>query len=295
MAKGHKDKVAIITGAANGIGQAFAKRLAEDGVHIAIVDLVDGKDTVKLVEAAGRQALVVKCDVSSETSVAAMAKEVQSKFGHVDIVINCAGVFPQKNFPEMTFADWRKVLSINLDGTFLVTAAFVPGMRARKWGRVVNMASSTLGSVVTGFAHYVASKGGIVGFTRALATDLAPDSITVNAIAPGLTRSPGTLVREPRPGFKTMDDEFNAVAQMQSSEWKCRTIWSVRSPSSQVTTPHSSLGRPSMWMADECGHSDRSTKPQVFNALAAEPCFHFAVSGEGLYRRLPYLKRSVGL
>jgi NAD(P)-dependent dehydrogenase (short-subunit alcohol dehydrogenase family) len=216
MAKGHKDKVAIITGAANGIGQAFARRLAEDGVHIAIVDLFDGKDTVKLVEAAGRQALAVKCDVSSETSVAAMAKEVQSKFSHVDIVINCAGVFPQMNFPEMTFADWRKVLSTNLDGTFLVTAAFVPGMRSRKWGRVVNMASSTLGSVVTGFAHYVASKGGIVGFTRALATDLAPDGITVNAIAPGLTRSPGTLVREPRPGFKTMDDEFNAVAQMQA-------------------------------------------------------------------------------
>ena len=216
MAKGHKDKVAIITGAANGIGQAFARRLAEDGVHIAIVDLVDGTDTVKLVEVAGRQALAVKCDVSSETSVAAMAKEVQSKFSHVDIVINCAGVFPQKDFTEMTFADWRKVLSTNLDGTFLVTAAFVPGMRSRKWGRVVNMASSTLGSVVTGFAHYVASKGGIVGFTRALATDLAPDGITVNAIAPGLTKSPGTLVREPRPGFKTMDDEFNAVAQMQA-------------------------------------------------------------------------------
>ena len=116
----------------------------------------------------------------------------------------------------MTFADWRKVLSINLDGTFLVTAAFVPGMRARKWGRVVNMASSTLGSVVTGFAHYVASKGGIVGFTRALATDLAADGITVNAIAPGLTRSPGTLVRAPRPAFKTMDEEFEAVAQMQA-------------------------------------------------------------------------------
>ncbi len=141
-------------------------------MHIAIVDVVDGAATVKMVEAAGRQAIAVNCDVSSEASVAAMAKEVNAKFSHVDIVINCAGIFPQKEFPEMTFADWRKVLSINLDGTFLVTAAFVPGMRARKWGRVVNMASSTLGSVVTGFAHYVASKGGIVGFTRALATDL---------------------------------------------------------------------------------------------------------------------------
>src|SRR5450759_3584767 len=137
MAKGHKDKVAVITGAAGGIGQAFAKRLAEDGVHIAIVDVIDGKETVKLVQAAGRQALAVNCDVSSEPSVAAMAKAVTDKFSHVDIGINCAGIFPQKEFSEMTFADWRKVLAINLDGTFLVSAAFVPGMRARKWGRVV--------------------------------------------------------------------------------------------------------------------------------------------------------------
>jgi NAD(P)-dependent dehydrogenase (short-subunit alcohol dehydrogenase family) len=216
MTKGHKDKVAVITGAAGGIGQAFAKRLAEDGVHVAIVDVGDGGSTVKMVEAAGRQAIAVKCDVASEQSVAAMAKEVDKKFPHIDIVINCAGIFPQKNFEDMTFADWRQGLAINLDGTFLVTAAFVPGMRARRWGRVVNMASSTIGSVVTGFTHYVASKAGIVGFTRGLATDLAPHGITVNAIAPGLTRSPGTVVRAPRPAFKTMDEEFEAVAQMQA-------------------------------------------------------------------------------
>ncbi|MGA7788298.1 MAG: SDR family NAD(P)-dependent oxidoreductase [Xanthobacteraceae bacterium] len=216
MARGHKDKVAVITGGANGIGRAFARRLAEDGVHVAIADLADGRETVKLVEAAGRNALAVVCDVSKEDSVAAMAEEVQQKFGPADIVVNCAGIFPQQEFAAMTFADWRKVLSINLDGTFLVTSAFVPAMRARKWGRVVSMASSTFGSVTTGFAHYVASKGGIIGFTRALAGDLAADGITVNAIAPGLTRSPGALARKPRPGFATMDDEFAAVATLQA-------------------------------------------------------------------------------
>jgi NAD(P)-dependent dehydrogenase (short-subunit alcohol dehydrogenase family) len=216
VGKGHKDKVAVITGAANGIGQAFAKRLAEDGVHVAIADVSDGGDTVRLVEAAGRNALAVVCDVSKEEAVAAMARQVQAKFGHVDIVVNCAGIFPQQDFATMTFADWRKVLTINLDGTFLVTSAFMPGMRARKWGRVVSMASSTFGSVTTGFSHYVASKGGIIGFTRGLSGEVAADGVTVNAIAPGLTRSPGALARKPRPGFATMDDEFNAVASLQA-------------------------------------------------------------------------------
>jgi len=216
MGRGHKDKAAVITGAAGGIGQAFAKRLAEDGVDVAIVDLADAAQTVKLVQAAGRNALAVVCDVSKEDSVAAMAKQVQARFSHVDIVVNCAGIFPQLDFAAMTFAEWRRVLSLNLDGTFLVTAAFVPGMRVRKWGRIVNMASSTFGSVTTGFAHYVASKGGVIGFTRGLAGDLATDGITVNAIAPGLTRSPGTIARKPRPGFANMDEEFLAVASLQA-------------------------------------------------------------------------------
>jgi NAD(P)-dependent dehydrogenase (short-subunit alcohol dehydrogenase family) len=92
-------------------------------------------------------------------------------------------------------------------------------MRARKWGRIVNLASSTLGSVVSGFVHYVASKGGVVGFTRALATELGDDGITVNAISPGLTRSPGTVARNPRPGFASMEDEFAFAATMQAIKW----------------------------------------------------------------------------
>src|SRR5262249_36032552 len=146
MGKGHRDKVAVITGGANGIGQAFAKRLASDGAHVASDGIARGGATVDLVEPAGRQALACKCDVSSPESVAAMAKEVEARFGRCDILINCAGIFPQQAFDTMTYAEWRRLLAINLDSVFLCSSAFVPGMKQRQWGRIVSMASSTLGS-----------------------------------------------------------------------------------------------------------------------------------------------------
>jgi NAD(P)-dependent dehydrogenase (short-subunit alcohol dehydrogenase family) len=216
MAESHHDKVAVISGAARGIGQAFAQRLTRDGAHIVIADVLPATDTAKLVQEAGRDVLASNCDVSSESSVNALAAQVTARFGRCDILINCAGIYPRQPFAEMTFADWRRMQAINLDSVFLMCAAFVPGMRARKWGRVVNMASATLGTVVSGFVHYVASKGGVVGFTRALATELGDDGITVNAISPGLTRSPGTLARPPRQGLASMEDEFALVAKMQA-------------------------------------------------------------------------------
>lgn len=216
MGKGHRDKVAVITGAAAGIGQAFAKRLAEDGAHVVIADIGPAPDTVKMVEAADRQALACICDVASPSSVAAMAVEVEKTFGRCDILINNAGIYPIKLFEEMTFADWRNVLSINLDSAFLTTSAFIPGMKKRGWGRIVNMSSSTVSTVVPHYAHYIASKAGLVGLTRALASDFGAFGITVNAISPSLTRSPGTLSRAPRAGRANMDEEFASLAARQA-------------------------------------------------------------------------------
>ena len=228
MGTGHRDKVAVITGGANGIGQAFAQRLAQDGAHIAIADIGSADATVKLVEQAGREALACVCDVSLPDAVAAMAQEVERRFGRCDILINCAGIFPQQAFDDMSYADWRRLLSINLDSVFLTSSAFVPGMKRRGWGRIVSMASSTLGSVVTGFVHYVTSKGGIVGFTRALASELGPHGITVNAISPGLTRTPGTLARAPRAGLASMERSSPpSPPSRRSAAPRCRTIWSA--------------------------------------------------------------------
>jgi NAD(P)-dependent dehydrogenase (short-subunit alcohol dehydrogenase family) len=216
MAKSHHDKIAVITGAASGIGQAYAQRLAEDGAHIVIADLQGADETIEQVQKAGRQALYVKCDVASEDAVFALAREVEKAFGRCDILINNAGIFKLKLFEEMSFAEWRQTLSINLDSAFLMCQAFVPGMKRRGWGRIVNMASSTFFTGASGFSHYVASKGGLIGLTHVLATELGPHGITVNAIAPALTRTPGAMARGPRPGETDMEKSFAAAAARQA-------------------------------------------------------------------------------
>jgi NAD(P)-dependent dehydrogenase (short-subunit alcohol dehydrogenase family) len=216
MGKSHHDKVAVITGAAKGIGQAFARRLAEDGCDVVAADIAPTDETVALVERAGRRAFACGCDVTSEAAVAALRSEVERRFGRCDILVNNAGIYPVRPFEQMTFADWRRVMALNLDAAFLTASAFVPGMKAGGWGRIVNMSSSTFPTVVPNYVHYIASKGGIVGFTRALATDLGPHGITVNAISPSLTRTPGTLSRAPRAGRASMEEEFELLSKRQA-------------------------------------------------------------------------------
>jgi NAD(P)-dependent dehydrogenase (short-subunit alcohol dehydrogenase family) len=168
------------------------------------------------VEKTGRRVLYINCDVASPEAVSKLAAEVEKTFSRCDILINNAGIFKLQKFEDMSFADWRRTLSINLDSMFLTSSAFLPGMKRRGWGRIVNMASSTFATVTNGFSHYIASKGGVIGLTRALASEYGPHGVTVNAIAPAFVRTPGAMSRGPRPGETDMEGSFAAAAAKQA-------------------------------------------------------------------------------
>jgi NAD(P)-dependent dehydrogenase (short-subunit alcohol dehydrogenase family) len=193
MSNSHEGRTAVVTGAAAGIGQAYAQRLAEDGARVVIADIADGAETVSLVEAAGSEALAVECDVSSGEDVAALAVAAGDRFGTVDILVHNAGIYPIQEFADMTFEQWRKVLSVNLDSAFHLCHELLPAMREQQWGRVILIASNTFHAGIGGMSHYVASKGGLIGFLRSLAAEVGEEGVTVNGVAPSLVRSKGTI------------------------------------------------------------------------------------------------------
>lgn len=183
------DHVAIVTGAAMGIGQEFTVALARQGYRVAGLDIADLSETGRRVAEAGGDLLEVSADVTEPDSVCAAVKSVVQHFGALHIVVNNAGSYPRIPFAKTTFDDWRRVMRLNLDGPFLVTKAAVPYLMAAGWGRVVNIVSAVVFLGPPETVAYTASKSGLVGFTRALASELGPDNITVNAISAGLTET----------------------------------------------------------------------------------------------------------
>jgi NAD(P)-dependent dehydrogenase (short-subunit alcohol dehydrogenase family) len=185
-------RVALITGAAVGLGQAFAARLAADGLDVVVADVNDGEETLELVQRAGGRGLAVRCDITDEEQVASLAVNVERTFGAVDVLVNNAGIFPKGDLARITLAEWRRVFAVNVEGAFLVTREFLPPMRQREWGRVVFMASTSFHAGAPGFPHYVATKGALIGLTHALATEVGGDGVTVNALAPSIVLTHGT-------------------------------------------------------------------------------------------------------
>src|ERR1700683_3639703 len=212
MTKRLAGKTVVISGAASGIGQASAVRLAEDGAQVFMADRAKADKTLQMIAGAGGKASAVECDISNPASVAGLKAQVD-KSGGCDILVNNAGIYPMQTFDEITFEDWRRVLSVNLDSMFLMTKAFADGMRQRGWGRIVNIASDTVSLLVPNLVHYITSKAGVIGFTRSLATEFGERGVTVNAIAPGLTRTPGTLGQK-IPGGMTAEGLFDLMAHM---------------------------------------------------------------------------------
>ena len=180
-------KVALVTGAANGIGKATAKRLARDGTAIGVLDLLkDGAAAVaEEIKAAGGQAIALAADVSNRGEVTRAVEELRGAFGPVTILVNNAGITGFVPFEEITDEQWDTMLAINLKGTFIVTQVVLPDMKAAQWGRIINISSSSAQTGAINMAHYSSSKGAIVTLTRTLAQELGPHGITVNNIPPG--------------------------------------------------------------------------------------------------------------
>src|SRR5258708_15258911 len=179
-------RVAIVTGAAGGLGRAVAERLHELGVAVA-VNSRDRERAMTLVRSIGERAIAVPGDIAGHGVPEEIVRLTLERFGRVDIVVNNAALARSTRFPELTAEDWRAALEVNMTAPFLLTKAFLPAMKAQRYGRIVNISSSAGRTVSTlGGAHYTASKAGLLGLTRATAKELGPFGITVNAVCPGM-------------------------------------------------------------------------------------------------------------
>jgi pyridoxal 4-dehydrogenase len=203
-----KDRVAIVTGGAQGIGKAIASKLSEEGASVTIADI--NEDGAKAAaEGLSGDGLGVRADVSSPDDVQATVDSTVERFGRVDVLVNNAAIVPFIPWDEVDLDHWRKIMSVNLDGPFLAIKAVEKPMRDAGYGRIVNIASNTVLAGTPNMAAYVAAKGGILGMTRAFATELGPHGITVNAVAPGLTESEGVTA-------SPHNEAFGFVEQLQA-------------------------------------------------------------------------------
>jgi len=208
-------RVAIVTGAARGIGAATALRLAQDGFAVAVLDLDEaaGKGTVESIEAAGGRALAVGADVSDAEQVEAAVSRIAAELGAPTVLVNNAGVIRDNMLFKMTDADWDLVMNVHLRGAFLMTRAVQKYMTEARWGRIVNLSStSALGN--RGQVNYSTAKAGLQGFTKTLAIELGKFGVTANAIAPGFIQTEMTKATAERMGIPFEDFVKGAAAQI---------------------------------------------------------------------------------
>jgi len=187
------DRVAIVTGGGHGIGKAYAQRLADEGAAVVIAEL-DGAAAERVAAELGARALAVRTDVAEQASVDEMARRTLERFGRIDVLVNNAAIFAtvpmsRAPFDEIEPAEWDRMMAVNLRGAWLASRAVIPQMRKQRYGKIINISSSTAIKGSASRIHYVTSKAGIIGFTRTLAMEVGKDNICVNCIAPGSTLS----------------------------------------------------------------------------------------------------------
>ena len=225
-------RVAVVTGAASGIGAGIAIAFAREGADIVVADRASAeqaRDVIEAIRGHGREALFVRTDVSDEASARAMADQAIARFGHVDILVNNAGIFTESLLEDMPVEDWDRVVNTNLRGTFLCTRALLGQMLERGDGRIINIASQ-LGQIGGGsVTHYSASKAGVIGLTKALAREVSGRGVLVNAIAPGPIQTPmldseteewrsAKLAELPIGRFGTVDEVTPTAVLLASSD-----------------------------------------------------------------------------
>ena len=192
-------RVAIVTGAAQGIGRAVAQKLADEGASVVVADL-NGAGAEKAASELPN-ALGLTIDVSKPDDVKRMVDEALARYGNVDALANVAAIVPFAGWDDVTFEEWRRIMGTNLDGTYLTNRAVYGPMREAGYGRIVNICSNVVLAGTPNLAHYVASKGGVWAFTRALAREIGKYGITVNSVAPGLTETEGVLASPHKEAF----------------------------------------------------------------------------------------------
>jgi len=205
MSKRLQGRTALVTGAAQGIGFAIARRLIDDGATVVVSDRnLAGMEAA--VERLGEGAIGQAADISDPQSVSTLFDAISAQFDSLDVVVNNASIVPFTAWDEVDLAHWQEIIGVNLTGTFLISRAATDQMRAAgRQGRVINIASNTFFAGTPNMAAYVAAKGGVIGFTRALATELGTHGITVNAVTPGLTESEGVKASPHNEAFDFVD------------------------------------------------------------------------------------------
>lgn len=209
MSGRHAGKIALVTGGGSGIGQAIVQRLASEGARVAIADIGDCAETLALLRETGGVAFAGRCDIAEGNDVASFAREVRERFGDPHILVHSAAYQFVRAFDDVSFEEWRKTQAVNQDAVFHLLKGVLPAMKSGKWGRIVLIASSQFFIGGQAMAHYVTSKGALIGLAHGLASELGPHGITINCVAPGLTRTNKAVADLP-------EEVFRHVASLQA-------------------------------------------------------------------------------